>query len=92
MTDPCSWLPTMCLRYVLSHLHFLDINGDGMATFVDLMHCLNVIDLRLPSGAIVKGGAFPRPRATPRQPLKPAGAGAVPVRAPLNQRVDSYGR
>ncbi len=50
---------------------------------------LNVVDLKLPSGHTVKGGAFPKPKASalgPRQPISAstAVAGKAGVRAPLN--------
>ena len=47
-----------CCRYVLAHLHFLDMDGDGLFSFSELVHCLSAIDLKLPSNTLLKGGVF----------------------------------
>ena len=66
----CDLLPPP-RRCILAHMHFLDMQGVSAFALPDLLHCLHAIDLRTPSGALLRGGAFKR---------RPPARGAPPSR------------
>lgn len=49
-------------RCALCLLHFMDTVGEGEFSLADVQHGFNAVDLRLPNGTLIKGGAFPRPK------------------------------
>eukprot|EP00798_Chlamydomonas_sp_ICE-L_P029768 gene29768-5416_t len=46
------------IRYILAHLHFQDVVGEGENSMLELIHHLQAIDVRLPSGIILRGGTY----------------------------------
>ena len=69
------YLLSLRCRHLTSYLHFLDVDGDGCFSFVELAHALHLPDLKLPSRVIIKGGQFKKPTRPsaddPQQPTKP---------------------
>lgn len=65
------------VRHLISHMHTLDADGDGMVSFLELAAALHALDLKLPSKATVRGGQFKRAKAAAGGAATAAAAGGV---------------